>query len=147
MNDGNHIIQKKEDWEKIFEGLTTFMKDHSINIVLFKGGLGAGKTSAIKIFASFFGCLDEVTSPSFSLINEYGCKDGKLIHMDLYRLKNIEEALDIGVEDYLHSCYPVLIEWPEVIEPLLEDLPNILIEIRVTENQFRQVSIKHGTSK
>lgn len=145
MNIENHMIQKIEDWEKIFEGLTPFMKDHSINIVLFKGGLGAGKTTAIKIFASFFGCLDEVRSPSFSLINEYGCKEGKLIHMDLYRLKNMEEALDIGVEDYLHSDYPVLIEWPEVIEPLLADLPNIRIEITVSENEFRQVSIKHET--
>lgn len=142
---GNHMIQKIEDWEKIFEGLTRFMKDHSINIVLFKGDLGAGKTTAIKVFVRFFGCLDEVMSPSFSLINEYECVEGKIFHMDLYRLKNMDEALEIGVEEYLNSGFPVLIEWPEVIEPLLEDLPNIHIEIEATENEYRQVSINHGT--
>jgi tRNA threonylcarbamoyladenosine biosynthesis protein TsaE len=85
-----------------------------------------------------------VTSPTFSLVNEYTFKDKtdqseQLIHhLDLYRLKNIDEAIDIGIEDYLYDNYYCLIEWPEVVEPLLpEDV--VKIKIQLLDNSSRKI--------
>lgn len=92
-------------------------------VFAFKGDMGAGKTTFIRNLARHLGVGEDlaVNSPSFSLINEYRSDTtGALIyHFDLYRLENIEEALDIGVEDYLDSGAICLIEWPDVIDPLL----------------------------
>ena len=102
----------------------------------FYGDLGSGKTTLIKAIAAQLGIQEEVTSPTYSLINEYEyieetTKQSFLaFHMDLYRLKTIEEALDIGIEDYLERSEYCFMEWPELIEPLLpEDVVKITIEI------------------
>lgn len=94
--------------------------------MLFKGEIGAGKTTFIKEFCAHFNVNEHVTSPTFSLVNEYSYTDenGKeclIHHLDLYRLKNAQEALDIGIEDYLYDDFYCLIEWPELIENLLPE--------------------------
>ena len=100
------------------------------------GDLGAGKTTLIKAIAAHLGVQEEVTSPTYSLINEYEYTDDKtnaacyIYHMDLYRLKSFEEALDIGIEDYLERKDYCFIEWAGLIEGILpEDAIKISIEI------------------
>ena len=101
---------------------------------LFEGEIGAGKTTLIKVICEELGVDDMVSSPTFSLVNEYeytaNGKQHTLYHMDLYRLKEIEEALDIGIEEYLDNDAYCFIEWPELIEPILpESVVRIKIEI------------------
>ena len=94
--------------------------------LLFTGEIGAGKTTFIKALCAHFKVQEYVTSPTFSLINEYAFenengKEALIYHLDLYRLKNIQEALDIGIEDYLYDENYCFIEWPELIEPILPE--------------------------
>jgi tRNA threonylcarbamoyl adenosine modification protein YjeE len=113
-------------------------KNHKI--LLFEGDLGAGKTTTIKAVCKALKVIDEPTSPTFSLINEYKTSDNKTVyHMDLYRLNSIEEALDVGIEEYLYSDNYVLIEWPDVIKPLLES--STTISIKRLSNGSREISI------
>ena len=89
-------------------------------IVLFDGSMGMGKTTLIKALCKQLNVVDTVSSPTFSLINEYKTKDDKLIyHFDCYRLETPEEAYDFGAEEYLDSVSICLIEWAEKIQPLL----------------------------
>ena len=101
---------------------------------LFFGEIGAGKTTLTQAICRHFGVKDQVTSPTFSLVNEYTYTQNdstKIIHhLDLYRLKSVEEAIDIGIEEYLDDPWLCLIEWPEIIEPLWpEEIVKIKIEI------------------
>lgn len=92
------------------------------NVIAFYGPMGAGKTTLIKNLCHKMGVSDEVNSPTFAIVNEY--LDGEqnpIYHFDFYRIKKIEEAYDIGYENYFYSDSLCLIEWPEMIEPLLPD--------------------------
>lgn len=91
-------------------------------VVTFKGDLGAGKTTLIKEICKQLGVLDTVSSPTFGLVNVYHTKtEEDLYHFDCYRLNNISEVYDIGFEEYMDSGNICLIEWPEIVEPLLPD--------------------------
>lgn len=97
------------------------------------GAMGAGKTTFIKAMCRALGSQDNITSPSFALINEYTAPNGLLIyHFDFYRIKKIEEAYDLGYEDYIYSGNYCFIEWPEMIQDLL---PGGIIEIKIQETQ------------
>lgn len=102
----------------------------------FSGELGAGKTTFIKAICQYLNVQESVTSPTYSLVNEYTffapneSAEQYLYHLDLYRLKQIEEALDIGIEEYLYDENYCFIEWAEIIEHWLpEELVKIDIEI------------------
>ncbi len=88
-------------------------------IFLFYGDMGVGKTTLIKSLIKTLGSQDPVTSPTFSIVNEYKLNDDKIFHFDLYRINDLEEAYNFGIEDYLDSDHWIFIEWPEKIEPLL----------------------------
>jgi tRNA threonylcarbamoyladenosine biosynthesis protein TsaE len=91
-------------------------------ILLLEAPMGTGKTTLIKALCSELGVMQAVSSPTFSLVNSYQDSEGKtLYHFDLYRLNSLEEALDIGIEEYLDSGARCMIEWPERIRPLLSD--------------------------
>ena len=91
-------------------------------ILLLEAPMGAGKTTLIKALCAELGVPQAVSSPTFSLVNSYEDSNGNaLYHFDLYRLNSLEEALDIGVEEYLDSGARCMIEWPERIRPLLPD--------------------------
>ena len=91
-------------------------------ILLLEAPMGAGKTTLIKALCAELGVLQAVSSPTFSLVNSYEDSNGNaLYHFDLYRLNSLEEALDIGIEEYLDSGARCMIEWPERIRPLLPD--------------------------
>lgn len=100
--------------------------------VLFYGEMGVGKTTLIKELAKKLGVTDTITSPTFSIVNEYELEEDKLYHFDFYRVKNEEEVLDIGIEDYLYSGHWNFIEWPERVENLL---PKETAIIKLTKNQ------------
>jgi tRNA threonylcarbamoyladenosine biosynthesis protein TsaE len=90
------------------------------NIVVFEGPVGSGKTSLISILCKLFGVKETVSSPSYGLVNEYcGSEDKIIYHFDFYRLLSIDEAFDIGIEEYLYSGNLCLIEWADIINPLL----------------------------
>ena len=100
-------------------------------IFAFYGAMGAGKTTFIKAICHELGSNDYVTSPTFALINEYSTTEGSVIyHFDFYRIKKIEEAFDLGYEDYIYSGNYCFIEWPEMIEQLL---PEGIVEVRIKE--------------
>jgi tRNA threonylcarbamoyladenosine biosynthesis protein TsaE len=104
--------------------------------------MGAGKTTFIKYICRTLGSDDVITSPTFSLVNEYHTTNGdKIYHFDFYRINNIEEALDIGLYDYLDSNSYCLIEWPEKIGELM-DGQSSAIEIKVNNDQ-RIITLKN----
>ena len=111
-------------------------------VFAFYGKMGAGKTTFIQALCRVIGSGDNVTSPTFALINEYKTQDdASIFHFDFYRIKNIEEAFDLGYEDYFYSGNYCFIEWPEKIETLL---PQNFVEVKidVVENETRIISAK-----
>ncbi|MBU2651298.1 MAG: tRNA (adenosine(37)-N6)-threonylcarbamoyltransferase complex ATPase subunit type 1 TsaE [Bacteroidetes bacterium] len=91
-----------------------------MRVFAFNGSMGAGKTTLIKAVCKSLGVGDVVTSPTFTLINEYRDRDGAPVyHFDFYRIKKPEEAMDIGYEEYFYSGFYCFLEWPEMIEKLL----------------------------
>lgn len=91
-------------------------------VVALYGPMGAGKTTLVGEICKQLGTEDEVSSPTFSIVNEYDTtKWGKIYHLDCYRLKDEDEALDAGVEDYFYSGNTCFVEWPEKISSLVPD--------------------------
>jgi tRNA threonylcarbamoyladenosine biosynthesis protein TsaE len=108
---------------------------------LFHGEMGSGKTTLIKEICRAKGVTEVMSSPTFSIVNEYMTPDaGKIYHFDFYRIKNELEAVDIGTEEYFYSGYPCLIEWPEKIPSLI---PSSYAEvtIQVETNTKRTIAI------
>lgn len=110
-------------------------------IVCFYGQMGAGKTTLIKEIGSALGVNETVSSPTFSLVNEYTTNKGHTIfHFDFYRIKKLEEVYDIGYQEYFYSGCLCLIEWPELIEQLIpSDAARIIITLK---NEQRTYEIK-----
>jgi len=103
---------------------------------IFEGDMAAGKTTFIKSLCEALGVEDVVSSPTFSIVNEYDSPKGAVYHFDFYRLKNLQEAYDIGYEEYFYSDSYCLVEWPSKVEELLPE-EYIKIEITVTGNEQR----------
>lgn len=109
-------------------------------IFTFEGQLGAGKTTLIKSMCQYLGYTDEVTSPTFSLINEYQTPSSMIYHMDLYRLNSENELLDIGFEEYLDGDAFCFIEWPQIAENLIVQ-SHYKIKILLNEDLSRKIEI------
>jgi tRNA threonylcarbamoyladenosine biosynthesis protein TsaE len=106
---------------------------------LFNGEMGAGKTTLIKAVCSALDVRSGMTSPTFSIINEYHTATGEPVyHFDFYRLKNENEALDIGVEEYLDSGRYCFIEWPDRV-PSLIPARHLAIELRIVQQETRYI--------
>ena len=113
------------------------------SVIAFHGEMGAGKTTIISALAKALGvAADEISSPSFSIVNEYRSDaTAELIyHFDLYRLQSIDQAVEIGVEDYFDSGALCLIEWPDIIDPLLP-VATTDIFIKVLPDSSREIRI------
>lgn len=109
------------DKSRLGDAARQFLRETSgSRLFAFYGQMGSGKTTFIKALCSELGVTDTVTSPTFTLINEYK-RPGHLpvFHFDFYRIKKITEVLDFGIEEYFDSASPCFMEWPELIEPLL----------------------------
>lgn len=112
------------------------LKSFKSKTILFNGSMGVGKTTLIKAIAKALGSNDDISSPTFSIVNEYELEDDKIFHFDLYRIKNLEEAYNFGIEDYLDSGNWVFIEWPELIEKqITEKHDAIFLEINAENNR------------
>lgn len=91
-------------------------------VFAFYGKMGAGKTTFIKAVCEELGVEDVINSPTFAIVNEYVDGQGEPIyHFDFYRIKNLQEVMDLGYEDYVYSGHVCFMEWPELIENLLPD--------------------------
>ena len=111
-------------------------------VFAFNGKMGAGKTTFIKAICEEMGVKETVNSPTFSIVNEYEASGKKIIyHFDCYRINNIQEALDLGAEEYLYSGNLCFIEWSENIAPLLPD-SIINVDIEEMEDGSREVKIR-----
>tara|TARA_Y100000589_G_scaffold246893_1_gene234728 strand:+ start:42618 stop:43055 length:438 start_codon:yes stop_codon:yes gene_type:complete len=109
---------------------------------LFYGEMGAGKTTLIKNFCVKAGVFDNVTSPTFSLVNEYLTKNDETIyHFDFYRIEDEEEAIHIGFDEYLYSGNICLIEWPEKIPNLLPH-SNLNIIFKINSDNSRTITLQ-----
>lgn len=109
------------------------------NVILFDGEMGAGKTTFIKALAKTLGVNEATSSPTFSLVNEYQTAEKKLLyHFDVYRLKNENEAYDMGMEDYLYSGNWCFIEWAEKIPNLIPEAHSV-IQIKLMPDGKREL--------
>ena len=118
------------------EFIEKVLPEHSV--IAFYGAMGAGKTTFIKALCEELGVTDEVTSPTFAIVNEYG---QNVFHFDFYRIKRLEEVYDLGYEDYFYRKDALcLIEWPELIEELLPD-DTLRVEISEEADGTRKLII------
>jgi len=110
------------------------------SVFAFYGEMGAGKTTFIKAICIELGVDENITSPTFALVNEYITRDHKsLYHFDCYRLKTLREAYDIGADEYFYSGNLCFVEWPEKIEDLLPS-GTVNVHVEVKDNGAREVS-------
>ena len=108
----------------------------------FYGEMGAGKTTLIKAICKELGVSEAISSPTFSLVNEYKGADNNIIyHFDFYRIKSLEEVYDIGYEDYFYSGNLCLIEWPEKVEELITNERRCEIHLSLNKANRRNISI------
>ena len=129
--------------DKITSAANYLDKNIHTSIVCFDGPMGAGKTTLISALCNKWDVKDQVSSPTFSIINHYESEiKGSLYHFDFYRLNCLEEALDIGIEEYLESGNICLIEWGDRIKSLLPE-NIIIIDIALEKNDFRKLKITH----
>ena len=108
-------------------------------IVLFYGDMGAGKTTFIKSICAELGVKETVSSPTFSIVNEYEGDGNTIYHFDFYRIKSIQEAYDIGYEEYFYSGNMCFVEWPDKIDELLPE-HYLKVEIHTKEDDSRVFS-------
>ncbi len=118
---------------QVLDALTT-------KTIVLNGSMGVGKTTFVKAFVKVLGSSDDVSSPTFSIVNEYELPNGLLYHFDMYRIKDEEEALQFGIEDYLESNQWIVIEWPEKMPNLLpEDFD--IIELILNDDHSRTLKL------
>ena len=110
-------------------------------VVAFDAPMGAGKTTLISRIAALLGAEDDVTSPTFAIVNQYEGSERTIYHFDMYRIERIEEALDFGSEEYLSSGELCLVEWPEKIEALLPD-DTMVVKIEILSDSARRFVIR-----
>jgi tRNA threonylcarbamoyladenosine biosynthesis protein TsaE len=119
--------------------LIEFAKDQ--RAFLFDAPMGLGKTTFIKSICIYLGVIDTMSSPTYSIVNEYHTQSKlKVFHFDLYRLKSVEELFELGFDEYLSSGNYLFIEWPKLAESFLESYLRIIIKI---ENNNRYLCAEH----
>ncbi|MBR5820865.1 MAG: tRNA (adenosine(37)-N6)-threonylcarbamoyltransferase complex ATPase subunit type 1 TsaE [Alistipes sp.] len=121
-------IDSEEQLNEVAEALLSSLGGRTV--VALRGEMGAGKTTLIRAVAEALGASDQVTSPTFALVNQYESGNGeRIFHFDFYRIEDEREAFDLGYEEYFYSGDLCFVEWPEKIEGLL---PEELMEVRIT---------------
>lgn len=112
-------------------------------IILFSGDLGAGKTTLIKELVKILGCNETVSSPTYSLVNEYEAENTSIYHFDLYRLEDEEELYNFGIEEYLNTSHWIFVEWPNLLKPLIDE-NYYEITINRLGNNKRMLELTHN---
>ena len=132
------LIYKLSELEKASNFV---LKNVNHDIILITGEVGTGKTTLIKEYCKLIGVEETVNSPTYTLINEYQNKRGKIVHMDLYRVKDINEINELGLFEYLENDI-VIIEWPEIILKMI-DIKYSMINITFINEKERKLSINN----
>lgn len=132
MNTIKYISHNEEETKKIANSLAKLLQKG--DIIILSGDLGAGKTKFTEGILSFFGLEDEISSPTFNIVNEYKTNDINLYHFDIYRLEDIDEFYEIGGEEYFEKGI-CIIEWGELLNPILPK-DYILIKIEPVQNNI-----------
>jgi tRNA threonylcarbamoyladenosine biosynthesis protein TsaE len=128
------LIKDKKHLTEAAKRILEYTSGHKL--LAFYGSMGAGKTTIIKAICKVLGADDMVTSPTFTLVNEYRTKNGEVVyHIDFYRIKKTEEVFDFGIEEYFSSGSYCFMEWPELIG---EILPPETIKIKITVGDKEQ---------
>ncbi|MBN2614152.1 MAG: tRNA (adenosine(37)-N6)-threonylcarbamoyltransferase complex ATPase subunit type 1 TsaE [Bacteroidales bacterium] len=141
MSELNQIVSRTPDDLKDI-AQTILNRSGDVRIFSLFGKMGAGKTTLIKAFAEVMGSEDTVSSPTFSLVNEYSDAEGdSFFHFDFYRINSLEEVYDMGFEEYLYSGKYCFFEWPEKI---LELLPKTFVYILIEVNDKGEREIQYG---
>ena len=134
------ITNSPAETEKVGEALGKVLSPGSI--LAYEGDLGAGKTAFTRGLARGLGAKEQVTSPTYTIVNEYLSGRMPLFHFDMYRLTSSDDLWDIGWEDYLERGGVCAVEWSERVEDALEDAINITIE--KTGEESRRITIEGG---
>ena len=131
-----------KDKNHLTEAAKTLLNHFGMNrIFAFYGAMGAGKTTFIKALCKVLGTVDNVSSPTFTLVNEYQTSGGETVyHIDFYRIKKQEEVFDFGIEEYLSGDSWCFIEWPELFEEFLPS-GTVRINISVDDKEQRTLHI------
>jgi tRNA threonylcarbamoyladenosine biosynthesis protein TsaE len=132
------LIYKLSELEKASNFV---LKNVNHDIILITGEVGTGKTTLIKEYCKLIGVEETVNSPTYTLINEYQNKRGKIVHMDLYRVKDINEINELGLFEYLENNI-IIIEWPEIILKMI-DIKYSMINITFINEKERKLSINN----
>tara|TARA_B100000902_G_scaffold308518_1_gene297692 strand:+ start:358 stop:780 length:423 start_codon:yes stop_codon:yes gene_type:complete len=133
------MMQKKYDVKSISQLSAVALELLSLSdnrIFALNGGLGAGKTTLVKQFCKHLKVVDSVSSPTFSLVNEYvNVDENKIFHFDLYRVDDVSELIKMGIDTYLNSGHYCFIEWPNLVKPLLLNSNYTNIKIVEADNK------------
>ncbi len=130
--------------EEIGEVVKSVLDANPNKVILFNGEMGVGKTTFIKTLCKALGVREATSSPTFSLVNEYETNDGNVIyHFDVYRLKNENEAYDMGMDEYLYSGAWNFIEWAEKIPSLIPDHYSVIDLTKLANGKRRLVLINY----
>lgn len=130
-------IDKIEEWDDLSEYIISILE---YKVLLLKGDIGAGKTTFTKSLLKKLGSSDDVDSPTYALVNEYDTPRGKVFHFDLYRVNDVEELYDMGIEEYLDQAYLSIIEWPEIYINNLNQKYHTLYMERIGD-QLRKIEL------
>ena len=134
------ISNNEEETKAVGFSLASKLKDR--DIVILSGDLGSGKTKFTEGFLSFFGLDDEISSPTFTIVNEYSKNNVNIFHFDVYRLEDLDEFYAIGGPDYFDRGI-CLIEWGELIEPILAKYIKINISKDDNNDNIRYINIEY----
>ena len=133
------VIDSLSDLDKVAEAVLESLNGRSV--VAFFAPMGAGKTTLISAIMKYTGSEDTVTSPTFALVNQYYTADRQTVyHFDFYRINSLNEAFDMGYEEYFYSGDLCLVEWPEKVEPLLPD-DTMVVRIEILDEHSRRFII------
>lgn len=140
MQEYNFVSHSENDTIKFADEFASKLDGHSI--IVLSGDLGSGKTKFTEGVLRHFGLEDEISSPTFTIVNEYDAKDFKIFHFDLYRLADVDEFYAMGGEEYLQNGLCIF-EWGEMIEEILQTRYTKITFSRNTENtDFRNLRIE-----
>ena len=134
------ISHSPEETEKIGAALGRVVPAGSI--IAYRGDLGAGKTAFTRGLANGLGCGEMVTSPTYTIVNEYLGGRCPLFHFDMYRLRSSDDLFNIGWDDYLDRCGVCAVEWSENVDDAMEDA--IYVTIEKLGESSRRITIEGG---
>ncbi len=128
---------KESEIQKVID----FLLEIDLSVLLFSGEVGTGKTTLIRDLVRHMGSFSEVSSPTFSLLNEYQTEHGMIYHSDWYRVKSVEELYDAGIMEYFNLPGLFIIEWPEVGLP---NIPKPYVHVKINHSRdARSYEIRH----